>query len=154
MSSSLNQTSAPGWNQSTIPQPLRELLSKLEFLSMTQKNQKPCIYDSSFVDADSWYGSFKRFLNGESNITLLVFIDQTIDQTIDCLKDYRDTKFHKILLDALSGAREGIKILINTSYKDNPKALSKLKVCITNIDLQLGKSCDSVSTINLKMKNI
>ena len=49
----------------SIPASLRDLLTKLEFLAMTEVGYKVCMNDMSFVDGKSWYGAYKRASAGE-----------------------------------------------------------------------------------------
>lgn len=44
-------------SSNAIPEPLRDLLGKLVFLSMIEKNKKPCMHDMTFVRDSSWLGA-------------------------------------------------------------------------------------------------
>lgn len=125
----------------SIPNPLRDLLSKLEFLGMIKQKQKVCMNDMSFVGANSWQGSIKRNRGGESRTNLVLCITQIIEETIDAIKQYTNTEFLHLIYNSLNKARTGINNLIDT-YSDDPNFIGKIRVCIMNIDLQLKSQLD------------
>jgi hypothetical protein len=122
----------------TIPPPLRDLLKKIEFFSMIQKGQKPCICDMTFVKANSLYGWYKRVCNSEGKKSMILTIEQIIDDTITALRDKNNGLYHTLLFDGLTRLREGLINLTDT-YKNHPMTVSSLRVCINNIDLQIVK---------------
>jgi hypothetical protein len=123
----------------SIPQPLRELLGKLEYLSMIKKDQKICLNDMTFVDAGSWSGSFKRFTTGEGKKSLIMEIDKIIELSITMLDEFYESRFYDLLTSAMSRAKIGLENLVQT-YADKPMTVASLRVCINNIDLQLKPS--------------
>lgn len=122
----------------SIPIVLKDLLEKLEFISMIQKDQKPCINSMTFVDSRSWSGSIKRCINSENQNILIAFLEKQIELSSTNLDEYSGTIFHPILVSALSRAKDGIILLLHT-YRNNPKTLASLRVCLNNIELQLHR---------------
>lgn len=127
----------------SIPTTLRDLLSKLEFLSMIKPNQKPCMGDMTFVDATSFWGAVIRAMKGEGNKGMIAHIHQIIEQTIDAIEEYRHGEFLPIILSTLYKAKIGIAHL-NTTYKDQPSVVSKINVILANINHQLQNYKDSL----------
>lgn len=123
-----------------IPVSLQELLSKLRFLAMIEAHKKPCMTDQSFVDSDSWYGTFKRLWMGESRKTMLLHIQTWIEQGIRALEDYQtNPAHHQLILKDLAAVIPGLEHLITTTYSDDPYIVSQLKTFIDNIQLQTTK---------------
>jgi hypothetical protein len=132
----------------SIPTSLKNLLSKLEFLSMIERGKKPCFGDMTFVSSNSWIGSWKRMFMGENRKNLLFEIEQIVEQGILAIQEYQNTNYLPIILENLSKAKIGIENLILT-YSDHPNTISRLRVYILNIDIILkernvigGKSRD------------
>jgi hypothetical protein len=126
----------------SIPSSLKNLLSKLEFLSMIDRGKKPCFSDMTFVSSSSWYGSWKRMLNGENRKNLLFELDQIIDQCILAIQEYTNTPYISIIIETLSKSKLGLENLILT-YSDHPITVSKLRVHILNIDLLVKQKIQS-----------
>jgi hypothetical protein len=124
---------------SSIPTPLREILTKLEYLSMIQQGTKPCINNLTFVHSSSWMGSIRRLFAGESAKHTLMMIDNAIEETIRALEEYKQTDFVGLIVNSLDRAKVGINKLGET-YADRPEILARLRVLTTNIDLQLSKN--------------
>jgi hypothetical protein len=122
----------------SIPPALRNLLTKLEYISMIERGQKPCFSDMTFVQSNSWLGAWKRLITGENKKNLLFEIEQIIDRTILAIEEYSNKEYIKLLLDNLSKAKTGIENLILT-YTEHPETISNLRVYIINIDLCLKK---------------
>jgi hypothetical protein len=120
----------------SIPTSLKNLLSKLEFLSMIERGKKPCFGDMTFVSANSWMGSWKRMFMGENRKNLLFEIEQIVEQGILAIQEYNSTNYLPIILENLSKAKIGIENLILT-YSDHPNTISKLRIYILNIDIIL-----------------
>nr|QBK91939.1 MAG: uncharacterized protein LCPAC304_02810 [Pithovirus LCPAC304] len=120
----------------SIPSTLCDLLSKLEFLGMIQRGQKPCMGDMTFVDGNSFWGALIRALKGEGNKGMLAHINQIIEQTVEAIGEYKGTEFLPILIEALTKAKIGIANL-TTTYKDQPSVVARISVVITNINHQL-----------------
>lgn len=128
----------------SIPPSLRNLLTKLEYISMIERGQKPCFSDMTFVNSNSWIGAWKRLFSGENRKNLLFEIEQIIDRTILAIEEYTNKEYVKLLLDNLSKAKTGIENLILT-YTEHPDTVSNLRVHIINIDLTLKKHGYTVS---------
>lgn len=122
----------------SIPTTLKGLLSKLEFLGMIERGQKPCMGDMTFVDGNSLWGALIRALKGEGHKGMLAHINQIIEQTIDSIEEFKDTEFLPIIIIDLNKAKIGITHL-STTYKDQPAVTSELNVIIANINHQLKK---------------
>lgn len=122
----------------SIPPSLRNLLTKLEYISMIERGQKPCFADMTFVHSSSWLGAWKRLFSGENRKNLLFEIEQIIDRTILAIEEYTNKDYVKLLLENLAKAKSGIENLILT-YTDHPDTVSNLRVHIINIDLTLKK---------------
>lgn len=122
----------------SIPPSLRNLLTKLEYISMIERGQKPCFSDMTFVNSNSWMGAWKRLFSGENRKNLLFEIEQIIDRTILAIEEYTNKDYVKLLLDNLSKAKSGIENLILT-YTEHPDTVSNLRVHIINIELTLKK---------------
>jgi hypothetical protein len=122
----------------SIPPSLRNLLTKLEYISMIERGQKPCFSDMTFVNSNSWMGAWKRLFSGENRKNLLFEIEQIIDRTILAIEEYTNKDYVKLLLENLNKAKTGIENLILT-YTEHPDTVSNLRVHIINIDLTLKK---------------
>ena len=120
----------------SIPQPLRELLAKLEFLSMLKQDLKPCMHDFSFVESWSWYGAYKRTFTGENRSDMVIQINEIIEKTIIAMEEYQGTEFLSLILAKLSNAKTGIETL-KTTYKNYPKVVADISICVDNINMQL-----------------
>jgi len=122
----------------SIPSTLRELLSKLEFLGMIERGQKPCMGDMTFVDGNSLWGALIRAFKGEGSKGMLAHINQIIEQTVEAVDEYKDTEFLPIIVNTLNKAKIGINNL-GTTYNGQPAVTSKINVIIANINHQLRK---------------
>lgn len=154
LSSSITSSSSSNSNNITsMPIDLKELLSKLEFIAMIQRGHKININSMSFVSSTSLMGSIVRTLNNENRDNSLLFINNTVDATLEAIDKYNNTQFHKILMHSLSSARNGIDQLA-TTYREDPEVVSKIKVCIKNIDIQLyNYQLSQSSSINFTKEN-
>ena len=118
----------------SIPTDIKDVLSRLEYLALIKKNYKPCTKDMSFVLKDSWAGWWKNHFHGNTQQAMMNYIESTIEISIRILK--QKTQFDKLILDALTRAKNGVLCLIET-YKDFPITVTSLRVCVNNIDIQL-----------------
>jgi hypothetical protein len=128
----------------SIPPALRNLLTKLEYISMIERGQKPCFSDMTFVQSNSWFGACKRLFTGENKKNLLFEVEQIIDRTILAIEEYSNKEYVKLLLENLAKAKIGIENLILT-YTEHPETISNLRVYIINIDLTLKKHGVSIN---------
>jgi hypothetical protein len=131
-------------SSNSIPPTLKELLTRLEFLTMIKKKRKLCMHDNTFVNSDSWIGACKRYLTGENRHDMISHINTIVERSIQAIKEYNGTEFLSLILDKLLRARNGIANL-KVTYKNAPDIVSQLVVCIDNINLQLQKNRDSLS---------
>jgi len=122
-----------------IPEPLRDLLGKLVFLSMIEKGKKPCMHDMTFVKSNSWSGAVKRALTGEGRKGMIIHINQIIDTAIAAIDEYKDTEFLSLIVNKLALCKVGIENLM-TTYQKHPDTVAKIKVCLDNINIQLEKN--------------
>ena len=121
---------------SSIPQSLRELLSKLEFIGMVGLNQKVCMNSMSFVDADSWVGAIRRGLAGEGRKSMILHLQSMVTASGRALEQYHKTDYLPLLVKNLANAKSGIQHLIKT-YEGSPGTVADLNICIADIDMQL-----------------
>jgi hypothetical protein len=136
----------------SIPPALRNLLTKLEYISMIERGQKPCFSDMTFVQSNSWMGAWKRLIAGENKKNLLFEVEQIIDRTILAIEEYSNKEYVKLLLENLAKAKIGIENLILT-YTDHPETISNLRVYIINIDLTLKKHGVSINPYDSNKSN-
>src|SRR5947209_20579174 len=96
----------------SIPATLNDLLVKLKILSMIERGHKINMGSMTFVDANSWWGSFQRSLNGEGRKSLMIHLNQIIQQAITAINEYQNTEFCKIVVNSLAHAKIGIQNLM------------------------------------------
>ena len=123
----------------SIPATLNDLLVKLKILSMVERGKKINMGSMDFVDSNSWWGALKRSFTGEGRKSLMVHINQIIQQSITAISEYKDTEFCTIIVNNLAQAKIGIQNL-STTYQDDPSIVAQINICISNIDLQLEKN--------------
>lgn len=71
-----------------LPAGLVHILEDLEFIGMTQRDQKPCFKTRTFVDANTLKGAMYRFYYGESHTCLLFTLRTIVDSATRGLNDY------------------------------------------------------------------
>jgi hypothetical protein len=130
--------------QLSITQVLRDNLQSLEFLSLVQPGQKPCMNDFSLVSATSISGAIKRSIAGESKKNTMAHITRIIDQTINFMNTSHYFVYQQILLQTLTRARVGINNL-SVTYEAFPDIIAQIRVCLANIDIQLRKFQHDIS---------
>lgn len=123
----------------SIPATLNDLLVILKFLSMIERGKKINMGSMDFVDCTSWWGTIKRSLAGEGRKSLMVHINQIVQQAITAISEYKDTEFCTLIVNNLAEAKIGIQNL-STTYQDDPNIVAQINVCVSNIDLQLEKN--------------
>lgn len=123
----------------SIPATLNDLLVKLKILSMIERGKKINMGTMTFVDGASWLGSFQRSVSGEGRKSLIVHLNQIIQQGITAISEYQDTEFCKIIVNHLAQAKIGI-INLSTTYQADPSIVAQITVLVSNIDLQLEKN--------------
>lgn len=122
-----------------IPAVLNDLLVKLKIISMIERGKKINMGTMTFTESNSWLGALNRSMSGEGRKSLMVHLNQIVQQAINAIDEYRDTEFCKLVVNHLAQAKIGIQSLINT-YQSDPNIVAQLEVCISNIDLQLDKN--------------
>lgn len=139
----------------SIPPSLGTLLRKLEFLSMIEKGQKPCMHNWVFVDADSWTASYYSYFKGEHKSNMMIHIQNIIEEIVRGFNDY--PRHQTILINTLVRARRGIENLKYT-YKDYPDTKSSIIVTLQNIDIQEKRYGDLIERrtvpIKIPVKNV
>lgn len=133
----------------SIPVGLQSLLVKHYFLSQIKSGNKPLISNMTFVESNSWTGWFFRSWHNETRYTCMSDIDKIIDETIDIIKIHKNNKkFLMLVINALSETRIGIQTMLYT-YCNDPKIKGRIKVQLDNIDLQLDKYRDLITSFNI-----
>lgn len=128
----------------SIPVGLRSLLSKHYFLAQITSGYKPCMSNMKLVDSKSWMSKPRRYWYGETRKTVISDIENIISQTIDAITIYRKKlSFLKLIINALASTRVGIESMTIT-YRKDPAMIGKIKVQLTNIDLQLKENRDLI----------
>ena len=122
-----------------IPVTLNDLLVKLKILSLIERGQKFNVGELNFTNSKSWLGALYRSLHGEGRKSLMLHINQVIQQALNAINEYKDTEFCKIIVNTLAEAKLGINNICET-YQNDPNIVSQINVCISNIDLQLEKN--------------
>jgi hypothetical protein len=133
----------------SIPEPLHDLLVELHVISMIEKGYKINIKSMSFVSSSSFMGSFKRLFQGEGRENLVIYLNQTIQNTITSLAEYNDVRLRTSILKHLIAAKKGISNLL-TTYQNDPNIFAKISIFLENIDIQLDKYKEIVSTFDKK----
>lgn len=123
-----------GENYETIPQTLKDLLEKLEFISLTKPGKKQNISSKSFIESTGFLSSIIRTWYSENQDKTVDFLDKVIEDTIEALKHHE--KYRDIIKEKLNCAKIGIENL-RTTYKDSAWTCSRLGVILTNIEIQL-----------------
>jgi hypothetical protein len=122
----------------SIPASLKDLLVKLDILSMIEANKKLNISNLTFIDKNSWWGTFYRAITGENRKYVMMYINQVINQAVEAIAEYQETEFCAIIVNALASAKIGINNL-STTYHSDPNIIAQINVCVSNIDIQLNK---------------
>ena len=122
-----------------IPLPLSELLTKLQVISLLDKDQKLNVSDLSFTNSNSWSGSLYRYYYGESRKGLINMLSSVIQQTVQSINDYKNTEFIALVVTHLNDAREGV-VKLKTTYANDPNVLSQLEIMLECIDLNLDRN--------------
>jgi hypothetical protein len=137
----------------SIPHDLRELLHLLYFLGMLETGQKPNFKSMTFAKATSWLDAIFRMWESEGKEGVVLRIEKITDSTIEAISRHKDMGFIDILMEALREAyigakteddveHTGIKGLAET-YKSYPDIRARLRVCTSNIELQLKHHDDA-----------
>lgn len=122
----------------TIPVDLKPLLEKLEFLGQIEEDQKINLSNMSLVSSESWFSSIIRLFRGDNRQEARKYIEETIDEAIKAIDNYRNSVFLKNLINALNKGRVGIKALSYT-YRNDPDIVARFSVICQNIDFQLDR---------------
>jgi len=120
-----------------FPSDLYDVLFSLTFLSLIRKGKKINTSTFNFVDANSWLGAIIRTTNHESRHNTINFIHTVIRKTVEVIERYKNNKdLIRRLHDCIEVAISGLNELVDT-YKDDPKTVAELKVCIDNMNMLL-----------------
>lgn len=122
----------------SIPSGLQMLLRDLEFISQINRGQKACIASRTIVDGDSINGKAYRWWNSENRNGTITKIEEIVNRSIDEISKHQNTNYIGILINAFSKSRNGIETLL-TTYQRDPDIISRIKVQLQNIDLQLSQ---------------
>src|SRR3990170_5511880 len=77
----------------SIPATLSDLLVKLKILSMIERGKKINMGTMTFIDSASWMGAIGRSLSGEGRKSLMLHLNQIIQQAISAINEYQNTEF-------------------------------------------------------------
>ena len=123
----------------TIPEEVIQLVADLEFIATTPAEHKPCVFDKSFVHEDSWYGSYKRWKNGESKEHLEKHLSTLTDTCIGVVNTYStNAEIIMFVMPSIVRFRSGLQ-QIRTNYSKFPGIAGKLKALIANLDRYIAK---------------
>lgn len=117
-----------------IPENLRNLFYDLQLIAQLRAGDKVCLNDRSIVKSNSYIGSIKRTICSENKEKLLNFIDILIMNATLCLEQYKNSVYHRIIIENLKDAKRGMESLLKT-YEDKHDFISRLIVFINDIDL-------------------
>lgn len=120
----------------TIPEHLIQLFEDLDFVATVEPHHKPCLKARIYVDRDSWWGSIRRYMDGESGSQTAEFIRRVVERLCQSIDTYRDSRFNELLLSKALELRVGIVRLINT-YNKSPDALGRLRTSLLVLDLKI-----------------
>lgn len=120
-----------------LPFDVRNVLTRLKFISKVQENLKINVSEYSFTRSNSIIGAIYRNIKGEDRNRTIEFIHQTIDESFECIDIHKSNNIVvEYLYKGLIDAKGGILHLIDT-YKDDPLTVSKLEIAIQKIDIKL-----------------
>lgn len=122
----------------SIPSGLQMLLRDLEFISQINRGQKACIASRTIVDGSTIKGKAYRWWNSEDRNGTITKIEEIVNRSIDEISKHQNTNYIGILINAFSKSRNGIETLL-TTYQRDPDIISRIKVQLQNIDLQLSQ---------------
>jgi hypothetical protein len=129
-----------------IPFDVRDVLTRLKFISKVQENLKINVTGYSFTKSKSIIGAIYRNIRGEDRNRTIEFIHQTIDEALECIDVHRDNiVVVKYLYNGLTEAKNGILHLI-TTYEDDPITVSRLEIAMEKIDIILKHGLHRTST--------
>lgn len=124
-----------------LPIILKDILQKLEILSEIREGQKLNIADMTYCEANSWWSSITRRYMGESRENLIFHLENIINQAIASIEEFKNSEFASILVKSLYKSKTGVENLAKT-YKEDPNTFSKIKIILTNIEIQLTKNSE------------
>lgn len=131
-----------------LPEILKDILHKLEILSEIKEGQKLNLSTMTYSDSGTFWSSFERWIYGESRSNLIFNLEKIVNQAISYIEDFKnDDDFALLLIKALYRARFGVENLSKT-YSSDPNTLAKIRVILTNIDVQLKENEDMCSSKN------
>lgn len=122
----------------SIPSKLSDILFKLEFIGMIKLNQKVCMYDFSFVESNSIFGSIKRTIRNENRETNIKEIRSIINDAFLLINEYKDTNFFNLIIEKLNKSKVGISNLKQT-YHDDPKMIGMINIILDDLNIQINQ---------------
>lgn len=125
-------------NDEDISTYIKELLVVLDFVGNVPVGHKICVRLKCYSDPKLWSTPPLRYLNGEDASRSCDFIERTIKNLEDVLREYKssDHGIRKILIEKSKVFRQGLVHLIDT-YSSNPEATSRLRASLTILDLRV-----------------
>lgn len=139
-----------------LPEILKDILHKLEILSEIREGQKLNLSTMTYSEGGTLWSSVERWIYGESRSNLIFNLEKIVNQAISYIEDFKnDDDFALLLIKALYRARFGIDNLSKT-YCGDPNTLAKIRVILTNIDVQLRENhemCNSKNGVNIPTSN-
>lgn len=134
----------------SLPNSLRDILGKLEFIASIGENQKINLLGYTTTNSNSWFGSIWRRFFGESRKDMVNQINTLIELTLKEMIKYQETPFFPLIIETLSNSRQGILNLI-TTYKTDGYVVAQLDICLKTIEINL-ESKDEPLNINNKLR--
>lgn len=131
------------YNQSySANQVVQELMSRLKFISRVGKQEKINLKSFTF-EANTLWGSFRRFFNAENRTGTLDFLRTTVLDSFELLihtlgdeSNHAGKQFAQHLLEDLVASKYGIMNLQNT-YADDKFLVSHLQTLLQTIDVKI-----------------
>lgn len=128
-----------GNSDMSMPIEVQDVLRRLEFFALQERNSKPCIKMRTFVDADSWSGMVYRLIHGESCSVTIQELKSMLKEYGACITYY--PVYRKLLEDGLERASKGISYLFET-YQHKPGVTAELRVIMSMIHILTTNQLD------------
>lgn len=114
----------------------RDLIAKLKYLSFIQKNEKISTKDSS-VYKNNWYDFiYRQWVQPESRIDTINFLEARIDDTFTYLKNCPSVDKRDTIIQCLKECTIGIENLRYT-YKNDPCMKGKFDSILIEINAKI-----------------
>jgi hypothetical protein len=134
---------------------LGKLLVQLEYYSNLPKGKIPNLTHRTYDDPDSYVDKFKRtFITyNENREKTIKDIGLLTENTFTAIHKERRTQYYHVILNYLEGFRTGVEN-IPYGYPNDPDVRAKIKVILTNIDLQLEANGRRTPNQIIKMEHL